>query len=293
MLLIEKLQHIENVSDSQKAVVDYLLEQKEQIEKQTVKEIAAKIYTSPATLTRLSQKIGYQGFEELKKDFLREQEYLNKNANHIDANIPFRNNDSFMSIANKIGNLMKETIDDTLSLLDQKQLYSAVELMVKAESIHISAISLPLICARDFQLKMRRLGKKVEITEITGEQLYTYPIIGKKDIAIILSYSGEIPLLKEMATMYKQKGIPIIAITSLGENSIRNEADVILEITTREKLYSKIAEYSSQSSMKFMLDILYSCYFRTNYNVFLENKKTLARQSEPGRFSTSRILEEK
>ena len=46
MLLIEKLQHLEKISDSQKSVVDYMLEQKERIETQTVKEIAAAIYTS-------------------------------------------------------------------------------------------------------------------------------------------------------------------------------------------------------------------------------------------------------
>lgn len=293
MLLIEKLQHLEKISDSQKSVVDYMLEQKERIEKQTVKEIATAIYTSPATLTRLSQRLGYKGFEELKKDFLREQEYLNRNANHIDANLPFYSNDSYLTIASKVGNLMKETIDDTLSLLDSKALYKAVDFMKACDTIHISAISFPLIYARDFQLKMRRLGKKVEITELVGEQLYTYPIIEKNDLAIIISYSGEIPLLKEMAEIYKEKQIPLIAISSLGENSIKNKADVNLEITTREKLYSKIAEYSTQISMKLVLDVLYSCYFSTDYASFLRNKKALGKKAEPGRFSTSDILNEK
>ena len=53
MLLIEKLQHLEKISDSQKSVVDYMLEQKERIEKQTVKEIAAAIYTSRNYLNKL------------------------------------------------------------------------------------------------------------------------------------------------------------------------------------------------------------------------------------------------
>ncbi|MGX8833606.1 MurR/RpiR family transcriptional regulator [Amedibacillus sp. YH-ame6] len=292
MLLIEKMEHIEKLSNSQQSVVDYMLEQKQRIREKTAKEIAMEVYTSAATLTRLAQRLGYKGFDELKHDFLREQEYLDRNTNNIDANLPFYSVDGYLTIANRIGNLMKETIDDTLCLINQKALYQAVDYIVKANTIHIAAISFPLLYAKDFQLKMRRLGKKVELTELTGEQLYTYPIIEHNDIAIMISYSGEIPLLKEMATMYKEKGLSIIAITSLGENSIRNKADVVLEITTRERLYSKIAEFSTQTSMKLMLDILYSCYFQTNYAKFLRDRKELGKRAEPGRFSTSHILDE-
>lgn len=292
MLLIEKMKRLEKISDTQQSVVDYMFEQKERIENQTAKEIAKVIYTSPATLTRLSQKLGYRGFEELKVDFLKEQKYLNKESRNINPNYPFDKGDSFMTIANKIGNLTKETIDDTLELIDQNQLYKAVEYIEQAEVIHISAISFPLILARDFQLKMRRLGKIVEITDLVGEQLYTLPIVREKDIAIIISYSGEIPLLKEMSQIYKERNIPIIAITSLGENSIKNISDVVLEITTREKLYSKVAEFSSQSSMKLVLDILYACYFSTNFDDFLIAKKELGKRSEPGRYSTSNRIGE-
>lgn len=292
MLLIEKMKHIEKLSNSQQLVVDYMLEQKQCIREQTAKEIAATVYTSAATLTRLAQRLGYKGFDELKHDFLREQEYLDRNISNIDANLPFYSVDGYLTIANRIGSLMKETIDDTLSLLNQKALHQAVEYIKKADTIHIAAISFSLIYAKDFQLKMRRLGKKVEVTELTGEQLYTYPIIEPNDIGFIISYSGEIPLLKEMASMYKEKRIPIIAITSLGENSIRSKADVVLEITTRERLYSKIAEFSTQTSMKMILDVLYSCYFQTNYAKFLRDRKELGKRAEPGRYSTSRILDE-
>lgn len=292
MLLIEKMKDLEKITESQKAVIDFMITRSDKLETSTSKQIAESVFTSPATLTRLSKKLGYRGFEELKKDFLREQEYLDKNKSTIDANFPFHKHDNMKTIANSIGKLIKESIDDTLYLLNYDELQSAIDIICKAETIHISAISFSLIYARDFQLKMRRLGKNVEITELVGEQLYTFPMIKEHDCAMMISYSGEIPLLKQMAALYREKKVPVISITSLGENTIRKFSNVVIDVTTREKLYSKISGFSSQSSIRFVLDILYSCYFELQYHENLHRAQELGKRAEPGRCSTSQILDE-
>lgn len=292
MLLLEKMMNLEKETPSQKAVIDFMIEKKSDIEDLSARDIAKIVYTSPATLTRLSKKLGYNGFEELKKDFLKEQTYLDKNRKNIDANIPFKKGDNLMSIANNIGNLVKESVDDTLSLMHYEYIKNTVDILNKAETIHISGISFSMIYAKDFQLKMRRLGKRVEVIDLVGEQLYTYPIIQPNDCAIIISYSGEIPLLKQMAQLYHNKKIPLIVITSLGENTLRKYADITIDITTREKLYSKISAFSSHNSIKLILDIIYACYFSLNYDKNLKLIHDLGKMSEPGRYSTTKILNE-
>lgn len=292
MLLIEKLQNCKHLSASQQAVVHFLLEHKAAVENMTIEDIAKNVYTSPATLVRLSKNLGYTGFNQLKHDFVEEQKYLSQHFISIDANIPFHERENMMSIAGKISSLVKETVDDTLSLINYQDLVAAVNIIEKSDKIHLSAVSFPLLMGQNFQLKMRRVGKNVEITDLVGEQLYTASIIQKNDCGIIISYSGETPMPCDMMRLYKKKKIPVIAITSMGSNFIRNHADVSLTITSREKLYSKIAGYSSEFSIKLILDILYSCYFRNHYTDFLSSKRELSKNSEPGRMSTSIILKE-
>lgn len=292
MLLMEKLQNCKHLSASQRAVVDFLMEHKETVETMTMEDIAKSVYTSPATLVRLSKNLGYTGFNQLKRDFIEEQKYLSQHFRSIDANLPFQERENMMSIAGKISSLVKETMDDTLSLLNYQDLAAAVNIIEKADKIHLSAISFPLLMGQNFQLKMRRVGKCVEITDLVGEQLYTASIIHKNDCGLIISYSGETPVPCDMMRLYKKKKIPVIAITSMGSNYIRDHADVSLTITSREKLYSKIAGYSSEFSIKLILDILYSCYFRNHYTEFLSSKKELSKASEPGRVSNSNILKE-
>ena len=292
MLLREKFKKMENLSEGQKSILQYMCGHPQEIASMTIKELAQATYTSPATLIRVSKKLGYNGFDELKKDFLIEENYINTHFQKIDPNYPFLATDNYMTIASKITTLAKETADDTLSLIDFYTLQKAVKFLLKAEKIHLTAISFPLIYGRDFQLKLRRIGKNVEIIDLLGEQLYAAPIINKSDCALMISYSGETPLIRQMIKVYQQKNIPIIAITGVGSSTLRSAADVSLSVTTREKLYSKISGYSNLFSINLILDILYSCIFKENYDANLKNKKSLSKLAEPGRFSTSEVLRE-
>lgn len=292
MLLKERIENTPHLTENQQAVLTYMFANPHEIADMTLKEIAQMSFTSPATLIRLSKNLGYDGFEELRRDFLKEQEYINHNYQSIDANFPFQSNDNYMAIASKLATLTKETADDTLSLLEFKDLKKAVAILLNAEKIHLTAISFPLLYGYDFQLKMRRIGKLVEIADLLGEQLYADPIIHPGDCALIISYSGETPVIRQMIRLYKKKQIPIVAITSLGDSTLRRNADVSLCVTTREKLYSKIEGFSNGVSIHLLLDILYSCVFKENYETNLQNKMNLSKHSEPGRFATYDVMKE-
>ena len=57
--------------------------------------------------------------------------------------------------------------------------------------------------------------------------------------------------------------MPIIAITSVGHNHLSDMANVTLNITTREKSFSKIGGFTSLESISIILNILYSLSFFT------------------------------
>ena len=168
MLLIEQMKKEDTFTESQKVIRDYIIEKKQDIEYMTLKELADETYTSPAAFVRVAKKMGYDGFEQFREAFLAEQKYLDAHFQEIDPNLPFGPKDSYMTIANRLAILVKETIDDSLSLVNNRSLKSAVNIIKMAETIHISAISYPLLYARDFQLKMRRVGKRVEIQNWLG-----------------------------------------------------------------------------------------------------------------------------
>lgn len=87
--------------------------------------------------------------------------------------------------------------------------------------------------------------------------------------------------------MLKKHKVPIILITNIGESSLSRMADCALRICTREKQYSKIATFTTDSSIAYLLDVMYSCMFALNYDKNLQLRIDAARAIEQGRGQTT------
>lgn len=291
MLLKEKME-TGNFSSSEKTVVDYILKEGINIQNKTVKEIAEATYTVPSTLIRIAKKLNYNGWNDLKEDFIRECEYLESHFLNIDANLPFKNNDTIMSIAGKIATLKKESIEDTLSLIRHDDLQKAIQIMKKASCIHLFAVSNNLLITQEFKHNMARIRKEVRIHGLQNEIIFDATLANPDSCALIISYSGETYVLANIINALKNKNIPVIVITSIGDNTLSRKADCVLRICTREKLYSKIATFSTDSAITYLLDVLYSCIFALDYDRNLNLKIETSKAIETGRFSTVDILKE-
>ncbi|MHC5250301.1 MurR/RpiR family transcriptional regulator [Enterococcus sp. LJL90] len=291
MLIRERLETFSFTAGEQK-VVDYLLVEGDNIADKSTSQIALATFSSKSTLVRIAQKLNYSGWSDFKADYLREIDYLDKFVAKVDANRPFTKNDSLMSIAAKIAALEEEAIADSLSLLSHNQLRQALTLLTDAKTIHLFAVSNNLLLAQEFAHNMARIKKDVRIHALQSELIFQAGLAEADSCAIIISYSGETEVLKDVSQLLKQKQIPIILLTSLGENSLSRVADCLLHLSTQEKLYSKIASFATDYSITYILDVLYSCVFAQNYNENFKLKQTLAAQVEKHRSSDSAILRE-
>ncbi|RAS76926.1 MurR/RpiR family transcriptional regulator [Priestia endophytica] len=291
MIISNKLESMDSLSKSEEILAKFILREKENIESLSTKDLAKATYTSPSTAVRLSKKLGFSGWNELKEKYLEELHYLNQHFSNIDPNYPFDTNDTFINVAAKIGHLASESIEDTLSLLKHTELQKAVELLHKSQHISIYGISNSLIMAYDFKHKMLRINKYVDIMNVPEEQPFVASNSTPQHVAILISYSGETEGVLKIANLLKRNRTPIISLTSIGENSLRKLSDCALSISTREKLYSKIATYSTNNSIHLILDILYSCLFKMDYDRNLEYKTNVSKNVDE-RVSSSTLLKE-
>ncbi|WP_231385252.1 MurR/RpiR family transcriptional regulator [Candidatus Stoquefichus massiliensis] len=291
MFIEQKLEQVK-LSSSQQAVADYLISQRRLIKDMTILELAKETYTSTATVIRLAKKLGYQGFDDLKKDYLKEIEYLDTHFCNVDPNFPFERGDNIQQIAYKVTQVADETIHDTCSLIEHDSLQKAVYLLKNAKKIHLCAISYCLMLGQIFKMDMLRIGKNVNIYDISGDELFLPAIVEEKDCVIFISYSGQIDKLCLLAKILKQKGIQIIVISALGQNELKQYGDVVLNISTREKLYSKVKGYSNELSVLMILDILYSCYYALDYEGNKKKRQAISKSSEYNRFSTLEVMKE-
>lgn len=290
MLIIEKLYQKEIMSDSEVIVADFILTLGKGIVKSSTRSIAEATFTSPATTIRLCKKLGFTGFDDFKAQYLKEMEYLDQQYGKLDANYPFEKSDTEMKAANKISHLYLDTVQDTMSVLRHEDLKLAVNLMKCGNAIHIFSYGTTLNIAESFREKMLKIGKPVYISSNLNYQLYEANALAQGDVAILISYSGETEKILMIAQACRKRKIPMIVITSFGENALTQYGACKLVISTKESLFHNLGDYSTHISVSLLLDILYSVYFLQDYDTHYQKKMEGAGEYERYRKSTNPII---
>lgn len=290
MLISEKLNLKEGMSETEAGIAAYVLKQGVEIQKYSTRNLAESTYTSPATVIRLCKKLGFSGFDDFKEQYLKEIRYLDQQEGKVDANFPFASDDTMMKTANSIAQLYMDTVQDTMSLLNYGALQRATKLLRYCQKVYVFSAGTAVNQAESFREKMLKIGKHVSISNNLNYQLYEAECLSSRDVAIIISYSGETEKMLQVARECRLNSVPVIAITSFGENSLTQYATCKLTMSTKENIYRNLGDYSSHLSMSLLLDILYSSYFRLNYKEHYEKKLEKAMRLENLRKSTNSII---
>ena len=290
MLLIQKLEYYDHLTANEQTVAHYLLDNQHRMQDVSISEISKNTYTSLSTTVRLSKKCGYQGWKELKKALIEEMNYLNKQTTHVDANYPFKQGDSIFTIAKNLSSLLSESILDTYQLLEHDSFQKAILLLRSSQSINVYGITHPISVAYDFKLKMRTIGKTVNIIQDEDAYYYYSYYTNKDTCSLFVSYSGETLELLSPLKRIKEKGYPVVTLTSIGDNTFSKLADAWLPITTKEKLSNKIATFTSNIAIHYLLDLIFACIFEANYDEHIKTKKEISKQLDYERFSNVSLL---
>ena len=291
MMISDILKKKKNFSNIECALADYFLDNPHELEKRSARDIAKALYVSASAITRFCQKIGYDGYNEFKSDFMKEYDYINSHFQKIDPNKPFEGDNSYIQIAGKINSLYQETVNDTYSLIDHQNLNSIVKLLNDVRIIYLTSGGTQKNLGKIFREKMNWLDKPV-IVAGTNE-IYESISSQRKDICyLIISYSGETPLVLKVAKKLKKTNTKFIAITSYGQNSLSQLADYVLYVSTREKLNSALGNYCYNISVMYLLDLLYSCIFQKNYEYNLKTKYKKRKEFQDLRHSDNPMIQD-
>ncbi len=292
-MIVEQLREQPGLSPIERSIASYFLEAGEALREQSARSIAAKLYTAPSTVSRLCKRLGYEGYTDFRDAYLDELRYLSSAFTSIDANQPFRRSDDPRTIAAKMGALWRETVSDTLQLIDGESLERAVELVANARTTFVYSAGPQSYLAEDFVDKMARIGRRVIVTYKDDTSYFFASGVQADEVFIVLSYSGETGDALRVARQVKNAGGTIVAITSYGRNSLSEMADVTLLVSTREKLVEKLGCFAMSISSLLLLDVMYSCVLARDYDRNVVQRVRVTRSFEQFRDSDNPILHDR
>lgn len=292
MIIEERLKLQEGFSDVEKAIADYILERGEELKNESARYVAGRVYASPSSVTRLCQRLGFDGYPDFRQAYLEEAAYLRSHFQRIDPNRPFERKDSPLRVASKLSALYGEIVDDTLSLITAQQLQAVMELFETCRRVHVMSLGSHAYLAYPFREKMMKIGMEVDIMKQSDIGYYQAGIAGRDEIFLFLSYSGELESLLRIAAKAKSRMVPAICFTSYGHNQLESLCDLVFYVSTRERLITNLGTYGVYVSVLYLFDVLYSCWFNRNHEKNLRKKTEISAEYQKKRCSENPILME-
>lgn len=294
MYLFQKIEEaVFKQNDARSTIGEFLLTNRAELTNYSMDEVAQLTHTSKSTLVRFAKYFDYSGWKEFIYAFTHELAHFDDSHLDVDVNIPFDQTDDTLQIIENIAKLRIQTIKETASLMSMSEINQAVELLNHAETIIIYGRSPNSYFGELFKRNLNTIHKKAFVADVDEAGLISHTLT-KNDCAVIISYSGNNPDTHPMKNVkiLLANNVPIISITSGGENYLRDYSTIVMNISSREKLYSKIANFSTEESILFVLDILYAKLFSINYKQNMEMKVMDSRDLESRRKATFKDISE-
>ncbi|WP_352400683.1 MurR/RpiR family transcriptional regulator [Anaerotignum sp.] len=212
--------NMDSLSSSEKKVATFLLENIDRIHSLNVVLIAKESHTSEATVVRMSKKLGYKGFYQLKVMLIHSMDKALQPP--TDAQL------------SNIGDFFQATAQNMLhigNVLDEKSFWSCVDLIASANTVHIIASGNTIPSVLEFCFRLGRIGVATTNSISDELELANINLARYGDIVIGVSHSGGSKNVVRAFELARKKGVSTIAVTDISTSPLKKHADFALAST--------------------------------------------------------------
>lgn len=220
--------------DSEKKIAKYIINHYDKVVDMTVGELAVASGASEASVSRFCKKVGVKGFHHLKISLAKEM--VDSNMNDVEISHRISIDDISHSLQNILANKIEE-LKQTVSMMNEIQLRDVLKIIQNAHRVEFVAIGNTLPVAIDGAFKFTQIGISSSCSQIWEAQMGSIYNLGKNDVIIAISNSGEsngVILALEAA---HEVGATTISITNNENSSVAKVSDYHITTATREKLF--------------------------------------------------------
>jgi RpiR family carbohydrate utilization transcriptional regulator len=261
-----------NLTQALKRIADYILANYEETKYLSISSLAERVNVSESMITKFVRLLGLKGYQDFKVRLALGQENGTPAA-HIFGEVSL--DDDAATICKTIYNNNVETLRDSLTVLNIKDVERAAELIVKARKVVFYGSGGSTIALGDALARFHRIGILCSGFSDAHTQLMSASLLCKQDVAVGISNSGRSVSIVESLEIARKRGAATICITNYEETPLTAVADVRLFTSSRdvaklsENLHSRVAELS-------LIDSLYVTVASRMKDKALESLRTTA-----------------
>lgn len=273
MNIRERLRNTHSLSANEQTLAEYLLKHTTEAVEMDYRQLSEQCHVSISCIFRLCRKMEVKGFNELKLLLSKELNEELSQYQNVDFSVPFSSDDSLESLTANIANIYKQTVDDTLRMLDFKEFRAIVETLTQARRIFFIGSGSNLLIGRSLMQKLQGIGVNIQMpSELTDGRLVC-STADRDSVALVVSYAGISSYMLECVKALRMHEAKIVLISSRLDPKLHYYADYRLFLCSKENPQIKIANFSSACSAQFLCDLIFSAYFQQHYDQFWQYRK--------------------
>lgn len=272
MNLFINLKENKDLSKNERVLADYILKHPEDVLKMSSKDLGKVCFVSTATVYRLCDKLGLSGFSDLKIKITSSLDDYRKSNEDFNFDFPVNQFQTHYEIIQKIKEDYEQTLNLTANLFSLDQLRLIASAMEKAQIIDVYTSAGNINFALNFQFQMQEIGIQVNVPIDEYQQRLIAASSNENHLAIIITFGGRGILSDILPRILHKVKTPIVLISSYDYTFKDFDPDYQLYISSYENHYKKISSFSTRLSILYILDVLYTCYFKLDYQENIEKK---------------------
>ena len=230
MLLAKLHNGFQRLTEAERKIAGFILENPEKAMHMTAREMAAACQTAQSAVVRLSKSLGFSGFRELKIE-------LAASLGRQMPPEPHSPQDGAEAVFRKVFASSVGTLRDTLSLLDFDVIESIAKSLENAERIHIFGVGTSSPVAQDAAYRFSQMGLTAYAY---SDVLFMNVAAGnmkRGDVAIGVSHSGQTRAVLDAILRAKEAGAETVALTSFGESLLAKACMYKMVVYSDEENY--------------------------------------------------------
>ena len=273
MNIRERLRNTHSLSTNERTIAEYLLDHTTEAVGMDYRQLSVQCHVSVSCLFRLCRKMDVRGFNELKLLLSKELNGELSQYQSIDFSVPFAAGDSLEKLTAGIANVYKQTIDDTLRMLDFQEFRAVIRTLTQARRIFFIASGSNLLIGQSLMQKLQEIGVNIQLPSELADGRLVCGSANRNSAALVVSYAGISSYMLECVKELRVHEAKIILISSRLDQKLHYFADYRLFLCSKENPQVKIANFSSACSAQFLCDLIFSAYFQQNYDQFWQYRK--------------------
>lgn len=229
---------VASFTDAERSIYSYILSNKEKVVLMRVRELADATHTSPATVLRFTQKMGYESFIEFKLA--------------VKAELQRTTNFQFMETREVIESFSSRMLNDEY----ENKLNEVAKVITNGQFLIFFGIGTSGILAEYGSRIFSNFGKRTSYIKDPFYPLNQMAETFENTIAFVLSASGETFQTLHQAQVLKERGAILISITNSSYNTLAKMSDINLSYHIPSDSIDGVINTTSQLPVMYLLETL-------------------------------------